>query len=114
MIYVASPYTSGQASAELMQKRFEFVEKWCAEKMKQTGYCYLSPVVYGHQMAINNNLPKDWAWWEKIDTDILYSCDSMVVLKMPMWRDSEGIYAEIAFAEKHGIPVEYVEVDYEE
>jgi hypothetical protein len=40
---------------------------------------------------------------------MLQRCDELAVLKLPGWRESTGVTAEIAIAREFGLPVRFIE-----
>lgn len=50
--------------------------------------------------------------WEDFDHTMLSRCDRVIVLKLPGWESSKGVAAEIACAEKLGIPIEWMDIEY--
>ena len=114
MIYLASPYTSGitkdmtpEFAQAIMQVRYEQVRKVTAEYMRNFVPIF-SPIVNNHEVAKYHDLPKEWDYWEKIDYMFLDASEELWVLMMDGWDTSKGVTAEIAYAEKIGIPVKYI------
>lgn len=105
IIYIASPYSHPDKQVE--QWRYEMVQKEVADMCRAGHYAY-SPIVHCHPMAQLHSLPTDAAWWREHNEAFLRKCDKLVVLMLEDWDKSIGVRAEIAFAEKHGIPVEYL------
>jgi hypothetical protein len=55
-------------------------------------------------------LPKGWDFWREYDLWFIRQCDRLTVVMIDGWRESVGVTAEIAEAERLGIPVGYMEV----
>lgn len=109
MIYLCSVY-SGEANAELMQKRYEYVAKRTADFMIE-GYTVFSPINHCHPIADKYNMPRTWYFWKQHDLNYIKAADEVWVLMMPNWLNSKGITAEIEYAESIGKPVVLIEVD---
>lgn len=107
MIYIASPYHHPDPA--VMHQRFHAVCTEVAAIMRK-GLVPYSPIAHNHYLACNFDLPRDWSFWEHYDLHILSVCDGLWVLMLPGWKESRGVAAEIAFAERRGIPVCYIEV----
>ena len=103
MIYLAAPYSS--PDIEVRQTRYEMACKATAELLRE-GKIIFSPIVHSHPLT-DHGLPGDWAFWQKVDTHMLRKSDRLLVLMMPGWKESIGVQAEIALAERLGIGVEY-------
>ena len=67
-----------------------------------------SPIVSNHEVAKHHDLPKDWAYWEKIDFMFIDACQELWVLMMEGWEESKGVQAEIKYAQARDIPIKYI------
>lgn len=112
MIYLASPYTAkcddGEPDSSLMLARCFAAAVATAEFLRQ-GHFVWSPIVSSNTLEMHADLPGDWQFWQAFDQHVIGKCDALWVLKLPGWRESVGVTAEIAFAVKHHIPVSYIE-----
>lgn len=108
MIYLASPYND--KDTDLMQERFHQVCEATAILMLRGAVVY-SPIAHNHYLACNFNLPRSWSFWSKFDLPILTLADSLLVLTLPNWENSNGIVAEIAHAITNGLPVSYISLE---
>ena len=108
IVFISSPYT--HSSEEVMWKRFELTSKIVA-KIVSTGVVAISPVIYGHTLSQYEEMPLDWEFWKNYCESFLIKSDKVLVLMIDGWLESTGVKAEIEFANKNGIPVEYIEVD---
>ncbi len=104
MIYVASPYT--HKSERVMQERYKAVCKFCARMVLQDKYVF-SPIVHWHFIATVYELPRDAAWWRKLNEDYLISSTDLWVLELPGWRESKGVKREITFAMENKIRINH-------
>jgi hypothetical protein len=105
LIYVANPYSSH--SEQTMQERYDIVEKYTAFMMKE-GYDVISPIVHGHHLAINHNMPTSFEFWQKWCLALLDVCDEIHVLMIDGWKESTGLMAEIEYAEQNNLVVTYL------
>ena len=105
MIYIASPYSHPDIAVR--QRRFLAVCEFASEMMRR-GLHVLSPIAHTHPIA-EYGLPLDWAFWHEYDTELLGLCSEVIVLKLPGWKDSVGVNAEIKIAEEFNLPVKYVD-----
>lgn len=107
MIYLASPYSSQDHA--VMEDRFDKVCRYTGFLMKQ-GLVVYSPIVHCHPIAIRVELPRDWGYWGKFDTEMISFASSFMILKLPGWDTSKGVAAERGIAVSLALHV--VEVDY--
>jgi hypothetical protein len=109
LIYLASPYSQGNASANKRTRRFKAACKKAAELM-YLGHNVYAPIAHSHPIEIYGQAePAGHDFWLKQDFAVLERCTKLVVYKMPGWNKSFGIGKEIEFAEAHGIPIEYLD-----
>lgn len=106
LVYLATPYSHDDPRVRL--RRFEEVNKVAAELMCKGIHIY-SPISHTHPIALAGDLPLDWEFWQKYDEALLKACCKVIVLKQEGWSLSTGVRAEIAIAQKMGIPVEFME-----
>jgi len=106
MIYLASPYTHPDLA--VMEDRFDKMCRVAGAYMKQ-GIIVYSPIVHCHPIAVRVDLPRDWEFWKKFDTETVLASKMVHVIKLPGWETSKGIAAEVKIAQDAGIPVLYVD-----
>jgi len=107
MIYLASPYTDRAWMVEI--ERYHQACKAASQLMEQ-GHVVFSPIAHSHGIA-KVMVAHDHDFWMTQDLPFLRQAEKMIVLKLPGWEDSMGVAAEMAFAEKLGIPIEFMEWD---
>jgi len=109
MIYLASPYISQEQTAHHI--RYHHACRSAAKLIEQ-GHVVFSPIAHSHGIArfIKEH---DHDFWMNQDLPFLKYADKIVVLTLPGWEKSRGIKEEIEFANKNGIPVEYMEPENE-
>lgn len=101
-IYVASPYTHPDAAVR--EQRYEAVSKFTAD-LVEAGKVAYSPIAHSHPLAEKYGLRGDFDFWIKQNYGMLCKASSLLVLCLDGWKESAGVQAEIAFAERCGIPV---------
>ena len=103
--YIASPYT--HLDPEVRKLRYELVLEY-TQKLVEQGHVCFSPIVYGHLLVVNTNLPFDFEYWKAFNDTIIGVSTRMIVLTIDGWEESAGIAYEISLAQSLGIPIEYV------
>lgn len=101
LIYLASPYS--HPDPEVEKYRYETVCKVAGELMAR-GFHVYSPIAHSRAIAIASEFPHDFNFWEATDRDMITRCDSVYVLMLPGWEDSQGVQAEIQIAKELGKP----------
>jgi hypothetical protein len=89
-----------------MRERFELA-CMIAAAMIRRGEVVFSPVVHCHPLAALAELPTDWKYWRPYASAMLQEASQVVVARMPGWRRSRGVTAEIELARRAGIPVAF-------
>lgn len=108
LIYLASVYSQGNASANKKTRRFKQVCRKAADLMKQ-GTNVFCPIAHSHPIEIHGmDEIEGHDFWLKQDFAVLSRCTKLVVYMMPGWKESIGIGREIEFAKQHQIPIEYI------
>jgi Domain of unknown function (DUF1937) len=108
LTYLAAPYS--HKDPEVVEARVAHIAKAAARLLLDTGHNIFSPITHSHPLASLAEIPGDWEFWRKIDTDWLERCDDVVVLLLPGWRESVGVTAEIKIAKELGLPIRYMHV----
>ena len=107
-IYLAVPYSD--PDSRIRQKRFETVNKVAAALMNK-GFLVFSPISHTHPIAEAGRLPLGWEFWKEYDESFIEWADEIHVLKLPGWKESTGVQAEISIAKRQGKPVNYIEME---
>ena len=107
LTYLASPYSD--KDPEVKEARFQAVCEYAA-KLMRGGTSIFCPIAMCHPIA-NYGLPGDWQFWKKLDELYLGLCDTMVVLKLDGWEQSEGVQAEIEIMKRLNKPILYIDPD---
>jgi hypothetical protein len=105
LVYLALPFS--HADKKIRNYRFHAANKMAGKLMKE-GFNVFSPISHTAVIAADYDLPHTWAFWSEQDLSILKHCQKLVVLMLEGWKNSVGVMAEIAFAQKMNIPIEYI------
>ena len=103
--YLAIPYLHDDES--MMDFRAEVSDIIFADLSNQGRYIY-APISSCHHIAKKYDLPRDWKFWKGLDEEFVSVCCRLLVVTLPGWRESTGVTAEIAIADREGIPVEFI------
>lgn len=105
LFYLASPFSSNNKQVEAY--RFKAVT-YILSKLHQEKRFVYSPITHNYPM-IEKGLMKAHEEWMQFDLAMLSKCDGLLVLKLEGFENSRGVTQEIAFAEKNGIPIEWID-----
>jgi hypothetical protein len=105
VIYLASPYS--HPDPNVRAQRFETACQ-AAAMLIAGGEFVFCPVAHAHPIAAHGQLPTTWQYWDRLDRRLLAGCYEVYVLTLDGWRESEGVQAELAHAEKLGMPIRYL------
>jgi len=84
------------------------------------GHLVYSPVSHGHALATwpetlcrnCNYIPTDFAFWQAHCLSCLqHWAQALAVLELQGWQESAGVAAEIAEAQRLGLPVTYLGIN---
>lgn len=101
MIYLASPYS--HPDSEVREERFRSVVRATALLLR-VGEIVYSPICHSHPIAELEDLPGDFAFWERHAVHMLRRSHSLVVLALDGYESSVGVRREIEIAEQLDIP----------
>lgn len=101
-IYLATPYTS--TNPVTVDYRVRAVNKVAADFMK-AGHVVFSPISHSHTIAMENNLPTTFEFWQVQNHAFIDWADMVMILTIPGWKESKGVADEIEYARKIGCPV---------
>lgn len=104
LTYLASPYS--HEDGRVRARRYQAAVAAVAAFMNRGEHVF-SPIVHSYPVAIAHSLPGEWEFWAEYDECMVSRCDRLVVLQLEGWDNSRGIAAEVAIAERLGIPVIY-------
>lgn len=101
--YLACPYSHPDPLVKKMRLR---VVTWFAFELIKAGEFVYSPLT--HNIPIDEHgFHGNWLTWKHFDHNMLSRCDKLIVLKLPGWEQSEGVTAEIAYAQALNLPIEW-------
>ena len=110
-IYLAGPYS--HKDPLIREQRFKMLNKYAAHLMRQ-GHIVYSPISMSHPIAVDNDLPLEFEFWEKQDTAFIEWCDIVHVLMVNGYKESKGVQREVFIAQTAMKQVYFIEVkDYE-
>lgn len=105
-IYLASPYT--HKSKFIQELRYRATRENVARLMN-LGEVVFSPIVHCHWISEIHNMPGDFNFWKNYDECLITNFPRFGILKLPGFRESEGIHNELHFAKGLGRNTEYIE-----
>ena len=106
--YLALPYSSGDASEEMMSWRAD-VSDFIFSELAKAGRIVYAPISSCHHIAVKYGLPRDWQFWKNMDEVFVQMCDKLLVIALDGWETSTDLRAEIELAEKYGLEIEYLD-----
>lgn len=114
LVYVAAPYSAklpngDEYTAKIEQRMFEL--SFCVTEMVKFGLHPITPLLmhYVRKEVGYSEVDGDWDYWASYSYQLLGVCTKLIVLKMPGWKDSAGVQAEIHKAKANGIAVMYLD-----
>ena len=108
LFYFASPYSHENPFVKCI--RYEMTI-YCASQLTKNGFRLLEPIAMCHEQSARYKLPSGYKFWKERDRGFIDLCDSLIVLKLPGFRDSIGVSDEIAYAKEKGKQVHYLNPD---
>lgn len=108
LLYLASPYSHPDPAQKAERYRAACV---VAGRLMKAGHAVFSPIAHSHPIEehFEDKSVEGHDFWLRQDFAILEHASKLVVLRIDGWEKSRGIAAEIDFAHKAGIPVEYID-----
>jgi hypothetical protein len=101
-VYLAIPY-SGVDKEESFK-----IANACAAVLMKDDMCVFSPISHSHSIAKQEQLPKNWEFWRKIDTEFIKFSDVIVIVTLEGWRESTGVTEETCIAREFGKNIYYM------
>lgn len=103
--YLACPYSHPDPAVR--HRRYDAVTRMTRLLLQEGRFAY-SPLT--HNVPLDSLGPRgDWETWKSFDHLMLERCDQLLVLQLPGWEESEGVKAELAYAQELGKPVEMLQ-----
>lgn len=101
MIYLASPYSSPDPG--IMSERYTKTMIVTAGMLGERQWVF-SPIVHCHEMARRLSMPADFEFWREYNYHMLELADEMLILTLPGWEASKGVWAEaLWWYDNHGV-----------
>jgi len=107
LLYIAHPYYHDNPM--VMLERYEAVCEACY-LMLSSGYKPVSTVMMWHPVKKKFNLEFCEPMIMQTCLCLLITCDMLVVLTLPGWKESKGVQEEVTWARELKLPVRYVSV----
>lgn len=106
-IYLSIPYSKIDK-----EWSFQVANKITGELMKQ-GYLVYSPISHSHPVAMEVDLPTDFAFWQPHNETFIEWCDEVRVVVlglngMDYINESTGVQGEIIMANNLNKPITYI------
>ncbi len=106
LAYVATVYSKWP---EGVDDAFVQACRVTAALMKSGVRCF-SPIAHSHPVALHGGIDElDHDFWMDVDRPFMEAASGLIVVRMPGWRESVGVLAEIDYFTRAGKPVEFVE-----
>ncbi len=101
--YVGMPYSAESKATE--QRRVNLARLYVSRLMKDHRIHALCTVIHSHEMALENDMPTDIAYWREFNMSILRRSDGLIILPLDRWENSTGLAEEIEIARGSGLPI---------
>lgn len=106
LYYLATPYSDAPGGQEHAYR----IACIIAANLIRKGVMVFSPIAHGHPIATLGGIEgRDGLTWERINGDVLATCEGLIVAMMPGWDTSAGIKAEIQAAYDWMMPIWYMD-----
>lgn len=103
-VYLGSPYSLYPDHDEAA----DIVAAAAAGLMAQ-GLVVYSPIVHGHHVSQQGDLPTSWEFWKAQCQPLIDAASALAVLKMDGWGKSVGLQYEIGEFRRAGKPVVFLD-----
>lgn len=104
--YLAAPYS--HEDPNVRERRFHEINR-VAGTLIEEGRIIYSAISHSHPIAVDYGLPVEWDFWRDYDLAFMRICSELIVLKLPGWRESKGLAAEIKMAKEMEIAITYLD-----
>jgi hypothetical protein len=111
IIYLACPYTDENSS--LRKRRFQAATD-AAARLISKGLIVYSPITMTHpidSVLAGRGATLGSDYWVSFDEAFMDACAEMMILRMDGWEKSSGIKREIAYFEKMGKRITFLDVE---
>jgi len=103
--YLACPYNHPDLAVR--QKRYELANLAAAHLIQQRIFVF-SPLTHNVTL-FSFGLSQGWGFWKDYDLAFIAHFDSLIVLMLEGWEQSQGVRDEIEYAKKLKLPIEYLD-----
>lgn len=100
-IYLAAPYT--HPDPEIVKYRVDKINETAALLMSE-GHIVFSPISHSHYIAVDNDLPTGFEFWQEMNHSFIDWCDVVYVLYLEGYAESKGVADEIEYCKKTNTP----------
>lgn len=108
IIYLACPYSD--AIGPVRETRAQIANRVAGDLIRK-GHVVYSPISHCHGIAKECNLATTWEHWKEFNEAFLrFACSEMRVIKIPGWKNSKGIKAEMDIAYRMKIPIKFIRI----
>lgn len=97
LYYLATPYS--HKNSFVRQIRYE-IAIYIASLLTRKGYRLIEPIGMCHEQSQRHGMPGGYTFWQERDRGLIDRCDAVLVIKMPGWKESEGVSDEIEYAKQ--------------
>jgi hypothetical protein len=103
--YLAAPYN--HTDPAIKKQRADYTTAFTSYLFNKEIFVF-SPLTHNVPL-IEAGTVTGWDMWGKYDLEMLSRCDKLIVLRLPGWKESLGVKAEIEHATKLGLPIEEID-----
>jgi len=94
-IFLCAPYTNHDP--EIVNARVTAINAHAAFLMNQR-HIVFSPISHSHPIAIENDMPTTFEFWQRQNREFIVWCDVVMVLRLNGWQESRGLVDEMKYA----------------
>ena len=106
VVYLGTPYSGTDEEMDFRASVVDMISKDLANE----GVMVYSPISSWHHIACKYKMPRDYVFWKDMCETFVSKSDKLIVVMLPGWEKSVGLFGEIETARKFEIPVEYMDV----
>jgi hypothetical protein len=104
--YLAIPYSD--KDKEVMEFRAA-VSDYIFAELANEGRVIYAPISSCHNISKKYDLPTTFEFWKKMCFEFLSSSYKLIVVRLPGWKSSVGVIAELELAKQLGLEIEYLD-----
>lgn len=107
MIYLSTPYRD--PNPDVVEQRYQACLAAAAEMMRTSGKPVFSLIAHSHPIVKAHDLPTSTDFWLQYMREMIAASELVVVVMLPGWNESEGVWAERRIAAELGVSVMFKE-----